>query len=98
MDRRVYPGGDIWDTAEAKTKQIGCDTVTSVGCFCDGAGPYGALDMTTNVFQWTASRLTNVSAYCRANFGLRVVAVLRQGVAGPGAQLRGISGESFFSN
>jgi len=52
-DARVYPWGDQWDGNKANVEQRVGDT-TSVGSYPAGASPYGALDMTGNVWEWVA--------------------------------------------
>jgi formylglycine-generating enzyme required for sulfatase activity len=54
-DGRVYPWGNTWDAAKANTRESGIGTTTPVGCFPDGVSPYGALDMSGNLFEWTAT-------------------------------------------
>jgi formylglycine-generating enzyme required for sulfatase activity len=58
-DGRIYPWGDDWDAAKANTSESGIGTTTPVGCFPDGASPYGALDMSGNVYEWTATPWTS---------------------------------------
>ena len=55
-DARVYPWGDTFDRLRCNTKELGLGTTTPVGIFPDGASPYGVLDMSGNVFEWTQSR------------------------------------------
>ncbi|MEI2609490.1 MAG: SUMF1/EgtB/PvdO family nonheme iron enzyme [Candidatus Promineifilaceae bacterium] len=55
-DARVYPWGDTFDRLRCNTEELGLKTTTPVGIFPDGASPYGVLDMSGNVFEWTQSR------------------------------------------
>jgi formylglycine-generating enzyme required for sulfatase activity len=55
QDRRAYPWGDKWDEAKCNTEELGLETTTPVGIFPEGSSPYGCLDMTGNVWEWTAS-------------------------------------------
>ncbi len=54
-DGRIYPWGNDWDANRANTAESGIGATTPVGCYPDGAGPCGALDMSGNVFEWTAT-------------------------------------------
>lgn len=59
IDSRIYPWGNSWDAMRANTAETGVGRTTPVGCFLDGASPYGALDMSGNVFEWTATPWTS---------------------------------------
>ena len=53
-DGRIYPWGNTWDTALAKTNRP-VDTPPGsfpVGSYPAGASPYGVLDMAGNVSEW----------------------------------------------
>jgi formylglycine-generating enzyme required for sulfatase activity len=50
-DGRRYPWGDTWDIARVASNREGPGPV---GSKPEGASPYGALDMASNVFEWTA--------------------------------------------
>ncbi len=60
-DTRRYPWGDEWREdyvagwTSAEDRQAQWHWTTPVGCFPGGAAPCGALDITGNVRQWTAS-------------------------------------------
>ena len=44
-DGRVYPWGDVWDSALCNTSENGLEATTPVDCYPLGASPYGVLDM-----------------------------------------------------
>ena len=54
-DGRIYPWGDNLDTDKANTDKTSIGTTSAVGAFPVGQSPYGALDMSGNVWEWTRS-------------------------------------------
>jgi len=55
-DGRIYPWGDEPDTDKANYGDTGIGMTSAVGCFPEGAGPYGILDMAGNMFEWCQDR------------------------------------------
>ncbi|MCP4427913.1 MAG: SUMF1/EgtB/PvdO family nonheme iron enzyme, partial [Chloroflexi bacterium] len=51
--QRMYPWGANWDAQKGNGKETGLETTCAVGAFPGGAGPYGTLDMSGNVYDWT---------------------------------------------
>ncbi len=53
-DKREYPWGK-WKSNRANTNELRIGDTTPVGIFLEGASPYGLLDMSGNVWEWTRS-------------------------------------------
>ena len=56
MDGRTYPWGGKFDASLCNVFETGTGTTTAVGMFPGGASPYGVLDMSGNVWEWTATQ------------------------------------------
>ncbi len=54
-DGHIYPWGDEPDPEKANYSKTGIRDTTEVGCFPEGASPYGLLGMAGNVCEWTRS-------------------------------------------
>ncbi len=54
-DARTFPWGNEWDPTKANVKETGLRGTAAVGSFSAGASPYGAEDMSGNVWEWTDS-------------------------------------------
>ena len=54
-DTRAYPWGDAFEATRCNSGELGLGTTTPVGIFLDGASPYGVLDLSGNVWEWTRS-------------------------------------------
>jgi serine/threonine-protein kinase len=54
-DARIYPWGDEWDPSRVVCVASGVAGPLSVGSRPGGASPYQAMDMSGNVYEWTAS-------------------------------------------
>jgi formylglycine-generating enzyme required for sulfatase activity len=75
-DGRVYPYGNEFDAAKGNTRETGIGQTSAVGIFPAGASPYGALDISGNVWEWT---LTEWETGSDANVGSGAARVLRGG-------------------
>ena len=54
-DRRAYPWGEAFDATRCNSGDLGLGDTTPVGIFPEGASPYGVLDLSGNVWEWTRS-------------------------------------------
>jgi formylglycine-generating enzyme required for sulfatase activity len=52
-DRRAYSWGEDWRELHCNSSELGLGETTQVGLFLNGASPYGLLDMSGNVGEWT---------------------------------------------
>ncbi|MEI7989797.1 MAG: SUMF1/EgtB/PvdO family nonheme iron enzyme [Chloroflexota bacterium] len=55
LPRRIYPYGDTNDPSRGNTRDSGVNATSALGCFPSGESPYGAEDMSGNVWEWTRS-------------------------------------------
>ncbi len=55
-DGRIYPWGDMFDSARCNTKESAPRRTTYVGTYTSGFSPCHALDMAGNVWEWTTKR------------------------------------------
>jgi formylglycine-generating enzyme required for sulfatase activity len=56
---RLYPWGNEFDRLRCNTHELGMGDTTPVGIFPEGASPYGVLEMSGNVWEWTNSQYWN---------------------------------------
>jgi formylglycine-generating enzyme required for sulfatase activity len=53
LDGRAYPWGDSFNPAKANSADLGPHDTMAVGSFPRGASPFGVLDMSGQVYEWT---------------------------------------------
>jgi formylglycine-generating enzyme required for sulfatase activity len=93
--KREYPWGDAFEAGRANTQEAGIGRTNPVGSYLGGASPYGVLDMSGNVFEWTRSLWG--SNYSKPDFGYPYVAGDgRENLDGWG--LRVLRGGSWYSD
>jgi formylglycine-generating enzyme required for sulfatase activity len=55
VDGREWPWGNDWDKQNCNTNELGLGDTSPVGMFPEGISPFGCLDMSGNVWEWTMS-------------------------------------------
>jgi formylglycine-generating enzyme required for sulfatase activity len=75
-DGRIYPWGNEIDSEYANYRDTGIGETSAVGCFPNGASPYGALDLGGNVYEWCELHLP---AEKRRNLSRKARRVMRGG-------------------
>ena len=55
LPQRHYPWGDQFEATRANSQESGIGTSNAVGCFAKGKSPYGAEEMSGNVYEWAQS-------------------------------------------
>jgi len=53
-DERKYPWGDHWDRSRANSRETQLGRTAPVGSYPTGVSPYGAHDMSGNVWEWVS--------------------------------------------
>lgn len=54
-DKRMFPWGNEWQVESANTRELGLNSTSPVGSYPQNASPYGCLDMSGNVWEWTTT-------------------------------------------
>ncbi len=76
-DGRVYPWGNAWRPGYANAGQGSKGRISEAGSYTAGASPFGALDMSGNVWEWTASDFNDYpgrqAPSALASSGLKVI-------------------------
>ncbi|MCD4739447.1 MAG: SUMF1/EgtB/PvdO family nonheme iron enzyme [Anaerolineae bacterium] len=84
-----YPWGNHFDATRCNSHDLGLGDSTPVGIFPEGASPYGCLDMSGNVKEWTSSIHKPYPYYALDG---------RESVDGSSHTMRVIRGGGFQSN
>ena len=59
QDARAYPWVGQFDPRKCNSSETGTGGTSPVGMFAAGASPYGCLDMSGNVWEWTMTKWSN---------------------------------------
>ncbi len=89
-DQRSYPWGNEWDVTKCNNNELDIGETTPAGIFLEGASPYGCLDMSGNVWEWTTTHYDFKYPY-RVQDG-------REKLEAGGDVVRVLRGGSFFFN
>src|ERR1035441_6378594 len=74
MDGRRYPWGEEFSEQRCNTKESGSQGTTEAGKYAEvGLSPYGAEDMSGNVWEWTESLWSEKEEYRVLRGGSRIV-------------------------
>jgi formylglycine-generating enzyme required for sulfatase activity len=79
IDGRVYPWGEEIDPEKANYSDTGIGTTCAVGCFPAGASPYGILDLSGNIWEWTQTKFQKSYKNYQPNLKSKSTSVLRGG-------------------
>jgi gamma-glutamyl hercynylcysteine S-oxide synthase len=75
-DGRPYPWGSNWDTTKANTSESNLNHPVEVNSYGNAANPFGLLNLSGNVWEWTAGE---VVSYKDSNITLAPGKVIRGG-------------------
>jgi len=64
----VYPWGDIWDHNNANLLESRIKDTSPVGIYPAGKSPYGLMDVSGNVWEWTSTLWGNDIFKCEFNY------------------------------
>ncbi len=72
-DGCTYPYGNEFDATKGNTNETGIGQTSAVGIFPGGVSPYGALDLSGDVWEWCLTEDTNINSKNISNNKRRVV-------------------------
>jgi hypothetical protein len=70
-DKREYPWGDRFEATRCNCSALNLRNTTPVGIFADGASPYGVLDLSGNVWEWTKGAVLRGGAFRDSGWRVR---------------------------
>jgi formylglycine-generating enzyme required for sulfatase activity len=97
-DGRIYPWGDEFDPKRANIDNTGIGMTSAVGCFPSGASPYGLLDISGNVWEWTRSLWGKDSEIPEFMYPFSNRLEERENISAPDTIMRVTCGGGFGSN
>ena len=95
VDGRIYPWGDKSDRSKANHLNADTGSPTPVGSYPEGASPYGLLDMSGNVWEWTRSVWGPDWEKPVFSYPYQPADPRREDLVAPDAMLRVVRGGSF---
>ena len=72
-DGRVYPYGNTFDASKSNTWEAGIRSTSSVGIFTNGASPFGVMDLSGNVWEWTLTEYISANDTNFRSSGRRIL-------------------------
>lgn len=92
---RQYPWGMDFDTNRANTSESSIGSTSALGCFAQGASPYGCEDMAGNVWEWTRSLWGQDISKCEFRYPYPDRLAERELLTAPEEVLRVVRGGAF---
>lgn len=97
-DGRIYPWGNEFDPNKANTAESWIGATSAMGCFPTGASPYGVMDLSGNVWEWTRSLWGTDYMKPEFRYPYDPTDQQRERIAAPDDVLRVLRGGAFWLN